>query len=1325
MVSIQRGATALSGSAARWLVAGCAAVCLAAAPASARADEKEDVALPTLQKSPLTPDEPRPQEKVGPKVTAERFVVKKEKEVEDARQRVMDRLEQILARTAKDSADYPEYLFRKALLLEERARFFFHRAMRKDDGPIATDPAEHAKIEKAKEEDLAASKAARMDTLKVWAQIYRDYPAYPNADQALFNLGQNLTRLGQAKKALKFITELIRRFPESKLLPDAFLAIGEYYFDVNDMATALKAYERVTSVKESPLYGFAIYKQAWCHYNLSDYKTAMKRFIEVIRYGERTNLDQNKLDLLTESKREIILAYSHAAAADRAKDFFPNVVAKDGDAYWTYVEPNLAELYFSQGKFAEALYLYKSLVAKNPGSALAVSYQVKVVRSQLSMSGRQGVSSEVFELIRQFKAIAAGTAPQRDEARKSVEQMVRELAITYHADAMKLRSKEVYALAADMYKAYVEAFGDDPEHGPDTKFFLGELYYTLERWEEAGNQYLEVAKGGSRTKYFEKAIYAAIVSYNKALRGDKISGGEDTLKREGSAVPASKPIPPMLLRLAEACELYLTAVPPERMTREADVRYRLARIYYEHFHFKEAAQRLEAFLDKFEKHRLAAFAGPTLLDALNAIGDFERLAVWGKKLLKGGVAQRKELRNEIEDVTQGATLKNIESLTAQNKHQEAAAAYDDFLKRYPKSQYLDKVLNNAATAFEKVAQPERAIELRDRLVREFSDSPLAPDAMYAIGLSYHHQGVYSLAATYYEALSQSFGAYPGADKALNAAALFREGGGEFQKAIENLNTYIKRYGKDRKGKDVADKYFRIGTLFQRMGDWTKVKAHFERFLAKFPATPDQRLQALWEIARATQALTGGRDEKRLARKYERVVDVYNELKPDERNALKKGRPAVAQARFQQAEALFRAFERLKIVSNNTKKLKQQLSAKGKGLLEAKNAFYDVIRFKQAEWAIAAYSRTGQIYQGFAKALIDSPPPKKLPAELQAVYKEQLETEAAKVEKTAREAFIECLKTSRELKVYTNWTRVAEKQLAVLLPKDYAESNELKVQPSFAVAPPPQVGDPKEAAQAHERVLQTDPTNSEAMNARGLLARQEGGEKWQEAVKWFRRALTANPKDTLAYRNLAWTYYTIGKYDLAHLVSLNAELMSGQPDPAVLNNWGLVQLRRGKLPEAVGLFKRAIELNPDFAQARFNFGALAVNYSDYATAEAQFKDALRIDAKSADGQIGLGLALRGGGKLAEAQKEYERALELDKAHPLAHFNLGILFQEFLDKPQEAMAAFQRYLEVAPADATKARQDVETRMKNLRQLLDVLNKGKSLLHSRDLVATGGGR
>jgi tetratricopeptide (TPR) repeat protein len=1271
------------------------------APPVGTAQEKEETALPEVAQR-----KPKKRKKATPRPTLqlEKFVVQKEKQVEDARQKVIDRLEAIIGRTPTTSPDYPEYLFRKALLLEERARFYFNRAMRRDD-TLPSNEAEKTEQERLKQQDLALSRQARLAALKVWAQIYKEYPTFPNADQACFNLAQNLSRMGEGKEALRYYTDLIKRFPNSKLLPDTFLAIGEYYFDTDDMATALKAYQRVTFFTESPLYGFGLYKQAWCYYNLGDYKNAMKRFIEVIRFSERAQGDRKKLDLYNESRRELILAYSHAATAERAKEFFTGVPLQEGAEYWKWVEPRLADLYFEQGKHQDAIYLYKDLISQNPGSALAVTLQTKVVRAQIAVGGRVDVSREVFELIRQYKAIQSGTDAERSEARTQVEKMVRELAITYHRDATKLKSQEVYALAADLYKAYQEAFGDMPEHGYEMKFFLGELLYTLKRWDQAALQYLAVAKADPRGKYVEKAIFAAIVSFNKMLKTETLAGGEQTLKREGK-VPDPLPLPEILQRMVEACELYLATVPPERATNAPDVAYRLARIYYEHYHFKEAATRFEYFLNRFPTHRLAIYAGHALLDCLNVLADYQRLAEWGKKLAQTDVARDKTaFKTELEDITQGAVLKNIEKLTAEGKHQEAAAAYEDFLARYPKSPYLDKVLNNAATAMTKIAQPERAIELRERLVKEVPDSPLAAEAMYFIGRTYHHQGIYSLAAAYYEGLAQIHPTYPDADKALYAAALFREGGGEWDKAIANLNAYLKKYGKDRKGADVAEKYFRIGTLYQKQGNWQRVRAHFQRFLANFPATPDQRLQALWQIAWASFKLMSRPDDKKLWKLFEKVIEAYNALGPEERKKLGKGREAVAQARFQQAEVLFRKFEKMRL--SDPRKIKKQLSEKAKALLEAGNAFYDVIRFMQAEWAIAAYARTGQIFQAFAKALVDSPPPKRLPAKLAQLYKEQIEEKALLIEKKAREAYIKCLETSRELKVYTEWTKVAENQLAVLLPKEYAEANEIKVQPSFPVDPNPAQGkNPSEVMEAYRTVLKNDVANVEALNNLGILLRRAGD--WQAAVSHFRRALTVDPKNVDAYRNLAWTYYTVGKFDLAHLVSLNAERMIGKPDAGILNNWGLIYLKRQEVARAVASFKRAIEANAEFVPARLNFAAIALNYSDYATAEREFREALRIDSRLALAEVGLGLALRGSRRYSEAQAEYERALQLENNNPAAHFNLGILYQEFLDKPQDALASFQRFLEHSREVDPRYQREAETRIKNLKQFLDVLSK-----------------
>lgn len=57
--------------------------------------------------------------------------------------------------------------------------------------------------------------------------------------------------------------------------------------------------------------------------------------------------------------------------------------------------------------------------------------------------------------------------------------------------------------------------------------------------------------------------------------------------------------------------------------------------------------------------------------------------------------------------------------------------------------------------------------------------------------------------------------------------------------------------------------------------------------------------------------------------------------------------------------------------------------------------------------------------------------------------------------------------------------------------------------------------------------------------------------------------------------------------------------------------------------------------------------------------------------------------RRAGRFAEARAGYGAALALDPDYPLAHLNLAVLLDLFLGEPEEAMAHYQRYLDLAAA------------------------------------------
>jgi tetratricopeptide (TPR) repeat protein len=87
--------------------------------------------------------------------------------------------------------------------------------------------------------------------------------------------------------------------------------------------------------------------------------------------------------------------------------------------------------------------------------------------------------------------------------------------------------------------------------------------------------------------------------------------------------------------------------------------------------------------------------------------------------------------------------------------------------------------------------------------------------------------------------------------------------------------------------------------------------------------------------------------------------------------------------------------------------------------------------------------------------------------------------------------------------------------------------------------------------------------------------------------------------------------------------------------------------RGKTEKALDLFGRAVELDPENAEALAGRGWCYLDLSQYAPAKASFQGALEQDPYHAEALIGLAETFRYEGRRADAVKWYERYLA---AHP---------------------------------------------------------------------------
>ena len=206
----------------------------------------------------------------------------------------------------------------------------------------------------------------------------------------------------------------------------------------------------------------------------------------------------------------------------------------------------------------------------------------------------------------------------------------------------------------------------------------------------------------------------------------------------------------------------------------------------------------------------------------------------------------------------------------------------------------------------------------------------------------------------------------------------------------------------------------------------------------------------------------------------------------------------------------------------------------------------------------------------------------------------------------------------------------------------------------------------------------------------------------------------------------------GKYEEAAEELRTAVALLSGTNAQAYNYLGLACHQGGQTAEAEKAYQKALALNPDLSEARYNLGCLALDQGKFeqarseftaytlrrpnsvdgwlklgmaqlrqaqsvaththsaqlAAAEKSFSEGLRLNPQNPEGLTGLGLVALQRGQSDEARQFFIRAWKTGQSYRPALLDVAIVEQQYLGERQAALAHYRQYLALKPAPVDSA-------------------------------------
>lgn len=155
----------------------------------------------------------------------------------------------------------------------------------------------------------------------------------------------------------------------------------------------------------------------------------------------------------------------------------------------------------------------------------------------------------------------------------------------------------------------------------------------------------------------------------------------------------------------------------------------------------------------------------------------------------------------------------------------------------------------------------------------------------------------------------------------------------------------------------------------------------------------------------------------------------------------------------------------------------------------------------------------------------------------------------------------------------------------------------------------------------------------------------------------------------------------------------ADAAAGLPDAGTVAAYqqALAALDGGDAAAGEAQLQALSQAHPDYSGPLVNLAIIRAGRNETVAAMGLLEQAVAVCARCAAPWNELGLLQRRQGRFNDAEQSWLKAVAADPGYANAWFNLGVLYELYLQRPELALANYERYRELQSADPAGADVD----------------------------------